>query len=310
MSVVAEAEPVSTPDEPADELPAPVADAEKTTDEIFQWSQHVHVGDGAEECPHGLDGACTVEGHFHAWVRLPNPFQLRDILDKANAAKARKLRELRDPDSDASVTLDGELEGITELGEEGKALIADELVAAEFTAINQRAVREVDALVDADADLADDEDADEPPKKWALIDQDIEELGRQELLAEGDRDEGFDALEKRVTDYRQAVAARMDALEEERRQELMQRTLEDLIRLVRRDRAQMLGTETYLHTYQTWEWYVCTFKPKAKGTPNERVWRDIGQMKYQTDSTIIVTLRHVFDGLESRLRSRRAGKGS
>jgi REP element-mobilizing transposase RayT len=41
-------------------------------------------------------GKCTDPDHFHAWIRLPNQFQIRDIAEKAKAAQARKKRMLRD----------------------------------------------------------------------------------------------------------------------------------------------------------------------------------------------------------------------
>src|SRR4051812_30709654 len=84
---------------PADESPAV---AEQSREELFRWSTWVHVGDGADEC--ALAQAvgdsdyklgkpiptCEDPGHFHAWLRLPNPLQRRDIVDKARAARARK----------------------------------------------------------------------------------------------------------------------------------------------------------------------------------------------------------------------------
>jgi hypothetical protein len=54
---------------------------------------------------------CANPDHFHAWIRLPNKFQHADIHAKALASKARRMRALRDPESDASVVMDAEIAG-------------------------------------------------------------------------------------------------------------------------------------------------------------------------------------------------------
>jgi hypothetical protein len=298
--------------EAVDETPTPVApqaDAEKTTEEIFKWSAWVHVGDGAEECAERESGKCTVEAHFHAWVRLPNPFQVRDIIDKSKAAQARKLRELRDPASDASVILDGELEELAEGGDSAKAMVVDELVGAEYAEINQRAVREIDDEDDEAWEPSPDEEDDEKrPKLWGHIKQDQEELDRQRALPE-DQQQGVAELESRVLAYLDAVQKRIEVIEEERRSFLAAKPMADLLKIVRRDRAESIATEVYLHTFNTWQWYVCTLKPRGKGTPNERVWGDVSKMKYEAPSEVILALRRTFDELESAMRSRRVGKG-
>src|ERR1700726_392288 len=79
---------------------------------MFRYSSYLHVGPGAEECGHREDGECTDPTHFHAWCRLPNKFQHRDLYTKAQAAKARRLRLLNQPDSDASEVLESELDGL------------------------------------------------------------------------------------------------------------------------------------------------------------------------------------------------------
>ena len=84
------------------------AEATRSTAGLFQWSDYVHVGRGAEDCEHGQDGLCKDPEHFHAWVCLPNTFQIRDITDKARASKARKVRSLRDTDSDAHEVIEGD----------------------------------------------------------------------------------------------------------------------------------------------------------------------------------------------------------
>src|SRR6059058_472198 len=85
------------------------AEATRSTSELFRWSDYVHVGTDADTCEHAEDGMCADPQHFHAWVCLPNTFQIRDIADKARAAKARKVRALRDPESDSYAVLEEDL---------------------------------------------------------------------------------------------------------------------------------------------------------------------------------------------------------
>src|SRR5262245_8571172 len=78
----------------------PKKDAQKAPGELFKFSAWVHIGVGADECEHAQTGNCADPGHFHAWCRLPNQFQHQDIRERALAAKARRIRQLRDPATD------------------------------------------------------------------------------------------------------------------------------------------------------------------------------------------------------------------
>src|SRR4051812_13441277 len=101
MSEEAAVETASTPEpEAAPAEPERSDSTSRDRSQMFEFSGYVHVGPGAKECEHGEDGECDNAVHFHAWTRLPNPFQQQAIREKANAAKARKRRVLRDPESD------------------------------------------------------------------------------------------------------------------------------------------------------------------------------------------------------------------
>jgi hypothetical protein len=63
--------------------------------------------------------------HFHAWCRLPNQLQHEDIRERALAAKARRIRQLRDPECDAYQILESDMSELLRIGDEG--LIVDEL---------------------------------------------------------------------------------------------------------------------------------------------------------------------------------------
>lgn len=282
-----------------------VSDAEKAKD-IFRYSEWIHVGDGAEECDHQRDGKCQDTGHFHAWVRLANPFQMRDITEKAMAAKARRVRMLRDPESDPRVILEEELEGLRLDGE--KSILADEIVDRDFQEVYVTAVKEVDDIDAEDPALDADVPEGESAKLWAGIDQDREEYERQKELPEEQRSEEFEALKRRVADYSRAVEDRVAAINEAKKQPLLERDIDELVDIVRQDRIEQAASAAYLHAFDTWHWYVCTYKPRAKGTPNERYWPSYNAMRFEAPTDVVERLRTTFNDLSGRLgRARAAG---
>lgn len=280
--------------------------AERGTSGLFKWTSWVHVGQGAEDCEDRFTGRCDDEEHFHAWVRLPNPYEVRDLQEKARAAQARKLRQLRDPESDAFVVLEDEMD---ELRSVDKGILVEELVEDDWQEDYIEAIRAVDAIEDQDWEPSEGDEDLEPPKLYVHIDQDREEYERQKGMPETERSADFAGLEKAVAAYGDAVEAAMKERQDPRRAGLMERDLDELIGMVRRRRMEAHATETFIHEFNTWQWFVCTFKPKAKGTPNERLWRTVAQMKYETPAEVINELRAAFSDLESRFgRSRAAGK--
>jgi hypothetical protein len=107
-------------------VPEDSSDATRDGTELFRYSTWVHAGRGAAECEHAQDGACQDSRHFHAWVRLPNQFQHEDIRERALAAKARRMRQLRDPETDAYVILEADMAELERVAD--RAAIVDELV--------------------------------------------------------------------------------------------------------------------------------------------------------------------------------------
>lgn len=270
---------------------------------LFKWSEWVHVGDGAEECEKRTSG-CTDPNHFHAWVRLPNPYQARDILEKARAARARRMRTLRDPDSDARAVLEDDLDAIR--ASNAKEILIDEMLAAQAQEILVEATREV---MDYDAEPTEESDDEgegdgETPKKYGLIDQDMEELARLEALPEDERGEDYDTLRKRVEQYRADVNAAEERITAPRRQVLQEKSWDELIDMVRKERMEEDASNAYLTAFQLWQWFACTFKaPKAE----VRVFDDFTRMRLHTPTDVMEALRLTFNDLESRMSRSRAG---
>jgi hypothetical protein len=300
------AEPQTTPDTAQE----PTAEAERSRQNLFEYSRWLHVGEGALECEHNVKeddvvratGKCKDPDHFHAWIRLPNQFQVRDIIEKASAARARRKKLLRDPSSDAAAILDGELDDLRD--EALKPVLVEEILEESYYEIFQQAQRAVRDIEDENGD--EDEDGN-LPKLYAHIDQDREEYQRLAALPEEQRPtEEFATLEQHTADYSRAVTDEIERLQAPRRETLMEKSMDEILKLVRDRRITQISTEVYLHTFNSWQWYVCTFKPTANGIPRERFWPDIAVMKFETDEKVINALADGFAALEGKMAR---GKG-
>jgi hypothetical protein len=321
MSTIEAETPTTTSDEQPPVEAARVnvssAVAEMSRVELVQWNAWVHVGDGAEDCAlakatSAADyklGAeiplCTDSAHFHAWLRLPNPLQRRDLVDKARAGRARKSRELRDRDSDAAVIIEDELDAV-KLGGDTELLV-NEIVDRNF---QEDLVEATNEVMDIEADDTAEEDAQgETPMLYEHIDQDIEELRRQDALPEDQR-EGYEKLRAHIDSYHEAIDERLKAIQDRRRDALRESGMDHMLSVVRADRVELICTEHYIHVYSMWQWYTCTYKPKAKGTPNERVWGDVNHMAQDASPEVIGVIRQTFDELDRNLMSSRRAKNS
>lgn len=280
------------------------ADAERTQEERFKWRAWVHTGTSALDCNHATDGKCKDEEHFHAVIRLPNPFQIRDIAEKAQAARARRARMFRDPESDISVVLEDEMEMLRETD---KAILVDEIVERDFARDYTEAIKVVMEIDDPDFVPEGDESI---PKKFANIEQDREEYVRQRDLPDEQKSDDFEELEKTYADYSRAIEAEMERIRQPRVESLMEREMDDLVEMVRKDRIEQACGEAQLHTFNMWQMYVCTYRPREKGIPNERVWPSIEFMKYVEDTDTIMAVRDAFQQLESSMAAHRLGKAS
>lgn len=289
-----EAATVPTPTEAPE---PPEAEAGKAPGHMFQWYTWLHVGAGAQECEHATTGKCPLEGdatpveerHFHAWCRMPNQFQMRDIAEKARAAKARKMRAMRNPDTDQYAILENELDQLRDNPEEA----VEEILNGEWLDDYNAALRIV-----------------EEREEFSLVDQDREEFQRQQMLAPEDREEGFDQLAAHMDEYGKAADAELEKIQEPKRQSLRQLPIEDLVTRVRRGRVENIGNEEYLHTYNYWSWFAGTLKVKNGGPSPERRFADITILKQQTAPEVIEALKETYNELENRLARGRAAKNS
>jgi hypothetical protein len=267
------------------------AEATRSTEELFQWSGYVHVGRGAEDCEHGLDGECVDPEHFHAWVCLPNSFQIRDIGDKAKAAKARKIRSLKDPDSDSYVTLEDELDSFR--------------VGARFDHL-------VTALAKArvDAHLPDIMRAASEDERFENHAQDAEELQRLELLPEDERDpEEYERLQKDMVAFAEEIERGINERVETEEKALRALPVDDVIAEQRQLRIEDIGNEAYLHTYYTWAMYVGARQPTMTGFSSARKFAKPDDLR-EAAPEIIYALRSKIQQLETRTTARGDAAGN
>jgi hypothetical protein len=273
-----------------------------TKAKMFRYSAYVDVGDGAAGCEHARDGQCDDIEHFHAWARLPNPYQHQDLRAKGLAAKARKIRELRDPDSNASVVLD---QTLADLADPAFAdAIIDELLTADWAADYLRAQREVSEREEFEHVLQDREE--------------YERLTAHESeLSESDRSEDYRRLDAHLTGYMEALRTRLEEIQTPRRVELAERTPEALVALVRSKRVEEEATRAFMDAYDPWMWFVGTFKVAPHPTlrrPHLPMWDEIGHRDrpsagsmYGEAPEVIETLKRTFNELQVALQKGSTG---
>lgn len=263
------------------------AEATRSAEELFQWSTFVHVGADVEDCEHRTDGECDNERHFHAWVRLPNSFQVRDIVDKARAAKARKVRALRDSESDAYAIMESELD---ELRRDRYGELTDAIARANVEKNLPDLIRE----------LNEDE-------RFEHQAQDAEEYQRLQELPEDDRDpEEYERLQKDMMAYGEALQETIDGRVEREIERLKQLPTDEVVEMERSSRIEQEGMEAYLFTYYTWAMFVGT---RTKGMSSERKFARPEDLK---DAAPEVTraLREALRRLEERTTARGDAAGN
>lgn len=295
------------PPEPAPEHDG-AAEATKSTEELFQWSTYVHVGDGADECEHRLDGQCPlaprtapdgrVRGHFHAWLCLPNPFASRDITEKSNAARARKRRTLRQNGADGKEPSDAAI------------VLEDQLAAWEANDTTYQALVNTIASRNVDAQLQEVTIELNETEQWEHYASDLEEYRRVLRLPEEERDkEDVARLEKDLEEYSAELDKRLQARMEREVHVLKTMPRADVLELQRRHMIDDIAQEVWYHTYYTWAYFTCARKPTLDGYPHERVFAHPESLR-NTAPEIIGALRAAYRGLESKLLVRSDAAGN
>lgn len=280
------AEPVPAVESPeAPPVPEQTTGETRNSSQMFEFSRFVHVGPGADECADGENGQCQNPVHFHAWIRLPNQFQVVSLKEKADAAAARKMRVLRDEGSDSRAIMEGELSELERQNDHGG--LVEQVANADFLKDHMAAMTAV---------RSDEE------RGFTTIEDDRERLRALELLPAEDRpEEEFDELQKHVGAYVDAVNDERQEIQRPLKESLEAKSLDELIDLVRENRIQGIAKEAAEEAYAVWQWYICTLHPKdpAKpGFPQDRVYGSIDHLKAAAPE-VILALREGFQDIEA-----------
>jgi hypothetical protein len=263
----------------------PPKDATKGPNELFKYSAWAHAGQGAEDCEEAETGMCGNPLHFHAWCRLPNQLQHEDIRERALAAKARRIRQLRDPECDAYQILESDMSELLRIGDEG--LIVDELANKGWWK------RQIDAM----AEIEDSEE-------FKTVDR--ERLGELRVMDPDvrPRDE-TDELERHVKAYTKAIEARVRELEAPIRESLEALSREQLIDQVREERVSAEANNAFMESYSRWEWLAGSYT-SAHPVDRQRRFRDVDQL-VEAAPEVLDVLQRTFSELESSLQRGAAG---
>lgn len=271
--------------------PAEHSEAEHRGHEaLFKYSAYVNVGPGAKDCEGRQDGSCENNLHFHAWCRVPNQFQHQSIREKALAAKARKLRQLRDSESDARTILDADVEELIHI--DARDSMIEELASKDFFKDYMDAVKEV-----------------QEEEEFKTIEEDRERFRALEATPEDQRPaEEYAELEKHMDAYAKKTQEVFQENQKPLRDSLGEKATEDLGELLREQRVEKEAQQAFNAAYTQWEQYIGTLKctPDDK-LPSERYFPDINQM-FAAAPEVIEALEQVFQDLEAE--AQRALKNS
>lgn len=238
-------------------LPVVPTPAEAEPDSLYKFSEWCHVGAGAaaEQFEDDRFDRCENPAHFHAWCRIPNDFQEREIRDHARAAAARKKRQMRLDGTDANAILEGNLEELRD-EDEWREITVSELVGSVWFEAYNTAVREVR---DVDADDADEDEAETPVGKLFVgIDADMTRL--QRLLGDGAEDgDELSELRAHVASYTVKVQEHVEALIKPKQTMWESLGDMDLLDTLRKARVKRAGAEEYLHHFEAHVWLACSY---------------------------------------------------
>lgn len=218
-----------------------VTDAQKPAAELFRYSSWLHVGIGAEDCEGGELGVCEDPRHFHAWCRMPNQFQHQDIRERALGAKARRIRQLHDPNADAHEILEADMETLLRVGD--RDVLIDELVGKDWWKRQLDAMREVESR-----------------EEYETVERDRERMAELRRLSEAERNQDeFGELERHLRAYGEAVEAEREKTERPLRDGLEAMEMAELVDQVREDRIAAEASTIFMETYSKYQWLAGTF---------------------------------------------------
>lgn len=283
---------------PENETATPVEDSppERSEAKIFRFSDFVHVGQGSADCEHREDGKCADREHFHAWIRLPNKFQIVQIREKGQAARARVIRQAKDEETDRWEIVENQVAEAMLGGREG--VIAELLGRNEWKLYRQ-----------AMTELVNDDDAEgegeDPRSPWADIEEDQARFRHLSSLPEEERDaDELGELSRHLSKWNETFDARMEELRAPEKETLEGRTDEQLEGMVREYAVTEQADAIFSRVFARWQMVVCTLKPNG-GRPKDRAFGSPQQLEAES-AEVLAGLEVAFNELENELNNRMA----
>lgn len=222
-------------------------------------------------------------------ARLPNQFQQEDVSLKAAAAQARRMRQMRDPEADAYVVLESDMDDLSRSND--REAVIEELVDKDWWKDHLEAIKDV-----------------QETEEFKTIEEDMRRLEALTNRPEDQRpEEEYAELERHVTRYNEAVEAARDKRSEPRRRALDDRDLTDLIADVRESRIAAEGKRAYdraftLHEIATGTYYVADDKPTT------RYFASVEDVEC-ADPEVLHVLQSAFSALERQFNRGAVGNG-
>lgn len=234
------------------------------------------------------------ETGFRAFVRLANDHQHQDIREKALAAKARRIRALRNPETDAWEVLEFEMNMIAE-AEGATDNLVFELLLERSDRDRHEAINEVNEQ-----------------EKYKHIQQDQERFRELSPLPDEERPtDEWKELVEHLASYAREVEAEIERVQKPRREALENAGLTALLDKVRERRIDAEGRRVFMDTFTFWQTYVGTLAiPEGFDAdhitqatmPRERIFTEESQLR-DIDPLIGARLAEAFENLEGALAS-------
>lgn len=279
---------------------------------LFRYSTWIHVGQNAEGCEDvdELKGTneCSNPLHFHAWIRLPNQFQHVEIRERSLAAKARRMRQLRDDSTDAHAMLESQIDTLARQGDQAKDQMVSELMQGDWWIIYLKAAEEVkhgstiEESEPAESD-EDEDDGDETPAEplYLHIGEDKQRLAILNAMPEDERPgDEYAELSKHIAAYDLLVDERHVELVGPEKARLTEMPINDLLDRYRDHLIEAESGVIFQHEYAAGQWFTCTYVDATE--PRRRRFESEALMREQA-TEVLDALQDAFTDLQTTQHS-------
>lgn len=275
--------------------PAPDT-TQEPQEKLYRYSAWIHIGEGADGCEQASTGGCEDPQHFHAWCRMPNQIQHEEIRERALAAKARRTRVLRDPQTDAHDALELTLDELARGGDAVKEALADELLRQQrWTALTEASTDVIEKQDGYEPQQPGDEGEPEPIKPYEHIVRDKARLEELQALEPDDRPaDEFESLTRHAAAFDAEVEVRFHDLYDPQHKALVDRDISGIIDMVRDERIAREANATFMGFYSQEEWLECTLM--RPGGPQR--FKSLAEIR-RVSPEEYEALRSTYDGLEA-----------